>query len=147
MKLKNVVATLCLFVCVLLSAATNAQTVNVSSIVPDSVDIWGPQLNVDMGQGQIVGIRIRVNKHFGTTCKFDVELENKTTLKMTAVMGFLGRTGQLHEATAGSVSLKPGYKAYWEREKREVLKKGVKNDALICKNCNPTLGFLNLKFK
>lgn len=135
-----------LFVVSALTATVKSQTVNVSSIVPDSVEVWGQPLNVDM-MGNPIVIRLKVVKHYGTTCIFNVEITNNGTKTMSARMGFLGNTGMLHEPTSGFISIKPGEGFYWKREKREVLKRGVKNDALICKNCNPTLGFLGLKFK
>ena len=135
-----------LFLITALSNSVKSQTVNVSSIVPDSVEVWGTPLNVDM-MGHPVVIRLKVVKHYGTTCVFNVEITNNGTKTMTATMGFLGKTGNLHDATAGSIRIKPGESFYWRREKREVLKRGVKNDALICKNCNPTLGFLGLQFR
>ncbi|MBC8053401.1 MAG: hypothetical protein H7Y13_10080 [Sphingobacteriaceae bacterium] len=146
MKVKILSSLALLFLITVVSSSVKSQTVNVSSVVPDSVDVWGPPLNVDM-MGQPVVIRLKVVKHFGTTCVFNVEITNNGTRTMSATMGFLGNTGMLHEPTAGFISIKPGEGFYWKREKREVLKRGVKNDALVCKNCNPTLGFLGLKFR
>ncbi len=146
MKLKLLTTSILLIILAAFTQKAQSQTVNVSSIVPDSVDVWGPPLSVDM-MGNPVLIKMKVVKHFGTTCVFEVSITNNGSKTMSARMGFLGNTGMLHEPTSGFITIEPGKGYYWKREKREVLKRGVKNDALVCKNCNPTLGFLGLKFK
>lgn len=133
----------------ILSALTNqakSQTINVSSIIPDEMNVWGPPLEVNM-MGLPFVVRVKVAKHKGFTCTYNVELTNNSNQKFTALMGFLGNTGQLEEVTAGQVVIKPGESLYWERWKNGVLKKGMKDGVQICKNCNPTLGFLNIKIK
>ncbi|MBC7916073.1 MAG: hypothetical protein H7Y07_18365 [Pyrinomonadaceae bacterium] len=146
MKLRILSSLFLLFILTALTNSVKSQTVNVSSVVPDSVGVWGKPLSVDM-MGNPIVIRLKVVKHFGTTCVFEVEMTNNGTQTLSARMGFLGNDGKLYEPTSGMISIKPGEGFYWKREKREVLKRGVKNDALVCKNCNPTLGFLGLKFR
>lgn len=128
----------------LLTNKVKSQTVNVASIIPDTVGIWGPPMTVDMLGTECI-FRIKVIKHFGTTCVYNVEITNKGSKKLSAGMGFLTNGGLFNPNTGGDITIKPGESFYWKREKREVLKKRVKNQAQVCKNCNPILGFYNLK--
>jgi len=129
-----------------LANTAKAQTVNVTSIIPDSVNVWGPPMSVDMMGTECV-FRVKVIKHFGTTCIYNVEITNKGNKTLTAGMGFLTDGGLYNPNTGADIILKPGEGFYWKREKREILRKGVKNQAQVCKNCNPIIGFYNLKVK
>ncbi len=144
MKKSKVIGMLILGLLICLAGFTKAQTVDVTSIVPTEVEVWGPPLEVDMG-GTVCVFRIKVLKHYGTTCVYNVEIANKGDKTLTALMGILTHGGQVNDNTAGGITIKPGERFYWKREKREILKKGVKNDAQVCKNCNPIVGFYNLK--
>lgn len=129
-----------------LSFSSHAQTLAVATAVSDTVGAWGPELKVDL-MNQPTVFRLKVKRHFGTTCQFVIEMTNNGTRTINSEIGFLGRGGQLYAATIGFVSIKPGERLYFDREKREVLKRGVKNDAVVCRNCDPVLGFYNLKLR
>lgn len=143
-KLKIMAAVFTLALFVTLANKAKAQTVNITNIIPDSVGVWGPPLEVDMA-GTLCVFRIRVVKHKGTTCNYDVEITNKGNKTLTAVMGLLTESKQVDLNTAGRVTVKPGESYYWHRQKYGVRKRGVENQALVCKTCNPILGFHNLK--
>ena len=137
-----VIFALSLFVC--LTNPAKAQTVNVTSIIPDSVGVWGPPLEVDMA-GTLCAFRMRVVKHYGLTCTYNVEITNKGNKTITAVMGLLSDSGQIPLDYAGRITVKPGESFYWQRQKLGIRKRGLTNQAMICKSCNPILGFHNLK--
>lgn len=143
-KFRSLATILVLGLLVSLTNPAKSQTINIASIIADTTGVWGPPLEIDMA-GTLCVFRVRVPKHKGTTCNYDVEITNKGNLKMTAIMGLLTESGQVDLNTAGRVTVKPGESFYWERQKLGVRKRGMKNGALICKNCNPILGFHNLK--
>ena len=144
LKIFKNLTTFFVFSLLLITIPMKAQTIDVTSIVPDSVGIWGPRQDVDMG-GTLCSFRIRVSKHKGTTCNYDIEISNKGNKSLTGVMDILTQSGQINVNTAGRVTVKPGESFYWSRQKLGVFKKGRKNQAEICKACNPILGFYNLK--
>jgi hypothetical protein len=67
--------------------------------------------------------------------------ENKTA---NYWMGF-NKNGQIYEATAIKLALKPNYETTFKMEFRECLKRRVKDPIISCGACGPVLGFIEIK--
>ncbi|WP_198342240.1 hypothetical protein [Pedobacter psychrophilus] len=110
----------------------------------DSVNKFGPPQQCEVF-GQLLQVRTKLLKHFGTTCMYEVEITNKSQKDINTRVGFTSLNGGKNEVFAvnsAMVRLKPNYYAVYKLEKRECLKKGKKNPIESCMTCNPTLGFL-----
>jgi Tfp pilus assembly protein PilZ len=95
--------------------------------------------------GQLVKVRTKLIKHFGTTCMFEIEITNKSEKELSRRVGFAskyGKKNEVYEVNSAMVRLKPNYYAVYKLEMRECFKKGKKNPIESCMTCDPRLGFL-----
>lgn len=111
-------------------------------VLADTVTVFGPYQEMVV-KGQLLKVRTKLNRHFGTTCQFEIEITNKGSKQLNATAGLVSvNSFQIYEVNSATISLKPNYYAVYKLEIRECLKKKVKNAILSCMACNPRLGFL-----
>lgn len=127
-----------------ISSSSKVQAQVFPIILADSVEKFS-QPQQFLVSGQLVKVRTKLIKHFGTTCVFEVEVTNISEKDLKKSMGFVstnGNANEIYSVNSASIRLKPNYYAVYKLEKRECLKRGKKNPIESCMACNPRIGFL-----
>lgn len=113
--------------------------------IADNVAEWGAPINCEFN-GYKMTVRVKLNKHMGTTCFYDVEFTNNSTKNFNGFAG-INRPDDntVYRHNAVQLKLKPGESVtYLNVEKRECkLSLSKKRDQVkICRDCNPYIAFI-----
>lgn len=120
---------------------------NLPLILGDSVEVYGPFQQVIVA-GEVLKVRTKLLRHWGTTCQYDVEITNTGTKLVSARTGLLmNNTNNLNINTSVNLNLKPNYYVIYKLEIRECLKRREKNPIISCMTCPPVLGFYQASSK
>jgi hypothetical protein len=107
---------------------------------------WGQPIICDMGNKGNVTVRVKLIKHFGTTCVFDVEFTNNSQRNFEGSAGLKReKDNVIYGVNLARLDIKPNETVvYSNMEKRECkMSLSKKRDQVkLCMQCEPWIGFV-----
>jgi hypothetical protein len=110
------------------------------------VEQWSEPIVCNMGNKGNLTVRVKLIKHFGTTCVFDVEFTNNSNTVFKGAAGLKRENDSvIYGANLVNLKLNPSETAtYLKLEKRECkMSMSKKRDQVkLCMECEPWIGFV-----